>query len=324
MEHIRLLICDEDKEYVHALVLYLIGSNLGFSITSHTALGSLDEDGEYDIGLMTARFIEHYNRMSGTKPDIRVILHLSDSSEAVDGYEAIYKFQSMVSFVEKIMTSVQNRRSINTLSMDTSRMISILSPAHHELLLPYAITVSRILSESGRTLLVDLEQCSVLPTVMGKAPTRDLMDLLYLMSSGTLDEIPDEYLGYYDGFYYLSPARMSLHSNSGMRDIWHDMFEFLGSLDFENIVVLYDAILPGMETLIAGSGEIFLVNKPGEFFSLYEREYMQMFEEAGISDKVKKISIPQSAGNLTMDKNILAPVILSALSTYFRKEAKSA
>ncbi|MCR5452075.1 MAG: hypothetical protein K6F00_05545 [Lachnospiraceae bacterium] len=318
MENTKILICDEDAAYVHALVIYLIGSNMGFEIRSHTTISNFDSSGEYDIGLMTEPFIKRYEAIDQNALHIKTILHLAGSKDAGNDYETLYKYQSMDNFIEKIKIAGQKRTAQKRINDSiTKRLTGIISPAHHELLLPYAVTVSKILGEKAKTLLVDLEQCSILTHLLGKETARDLTDLMYLITSGKPEQIPDEYLGFYESFYYLLPKRLNLKSTSDADKMWGTLFDYIYSLDFENIVVVYDSILPGTEDILLSSDEIFLVKKPGAVNEIFENIYRNSLMNAGVWDRTKEITIPGSAINALPQNGMLGPMLTGALGSYF-------
>ena len=328
MRRIKLLIGDDDSSYVEALVRYFIASGQRFEIRSHTEVGLMPPGGEYDIGLMTVPFIRRYEDYGEAAPHISKVFFLAGVGESLDGYETLYKYQSMDRFMEQLLSAVSISRSTDSKAPDRGvRRVAVMSSVHHELLMPYTISVCRILGERSPTLLVDMQQVSSLPQLLGRDEGRDLTDLMYLLSAGApLQGIPSEYLGFYENFSYLPPARASLDESAITYDDFEVLMELLYRCDYHNLVFAYDSVVPDMGKQLFEMDEIFLLTKKGAYFEGMTALWRRMFEEAELVSRVREIPLQSAAisgGGMGVTETLLAGAVGNAIRRGFVNENRA-
>ena len=202
------------------------------------------------------------------------------------------------------------------------RNICIYSPMHHELALPFALSMSRILAEQGQTLLVDMEEISLLPELLERSPNRDLGDYLYYLSSGGKETGSDitDFLGYYEGFYYLAPLQGIGAVADVKEEDWCRLFEQLSREEFTQILWLMDAQIQGMPQILERVSEILLLGKPGDYYVRSQKKFLEQLVEAGLEEKVHAMMLPMSAGNLTSGGYHMSQLLNGNLGGYVRKE----
>ena len=322
MKEVRLLIADLDSAYVQALINYLIASKVNFEVTGYTRVDLfLQGEGEFQLALLGEEFIEQADK---TAMKLSHILFLTgDAQKGADGYEVIYKFQMMTDFVQQLKRNLKTplrREGMN--QGRRQRNICIYSPMHHELALPFALSMSRILAEQGQTLLVDMEEISLLPELMERTPKRDLGDYLYYLSSGGKGDTSDltDFLGYYEGFYYLAPLEgISSVAEVDAKD-WMMLYGQLAREEFQQIIWLMDAQVQGMPEILEQTSEILLLGKPGDYYIRSQKKFLNQLAKLGLDEKVHTMMLPMSAGNLTTGGYHMSQMLNGNLGGYVRKE----
>ncbi len=328
MRRIKLLIGDDDSSYVEALVRYLIASGQRFEIRSHTQIGLMTPGGEYDIGLLTEPFIKRIEDYGDAAPRIGKVFFLSGVGESLEGYETLYKYQSMDRFMEQLLSAVTIVRAPAGIGKNRDiRRIAVMSSVHHELLMPYTISVCRILGERSPTLLVDMQQVSNLPQLLGRTDGRDLTDLLYLLSSGApLQGIPAEYMGFYENFSYLPPVRSSFDEGNITYEEFEKLVELLYSCDYANLIFTFDSIVSDMTKYLYEMDEVFLLTKSGAYFEGMTALWRRMFEEAEMESKVREILLPSASitgGGIGVTETLLAGAVGNAIRRGLANEKRA-
>ncbi|MBQ5430830.1 MAG: hypothetical protein IIU28_04165 [Lachnospiraceae bacterium] len=322
MKAVKLLIADKDSAYVQAMVNYLIGSGVNYEVTGYTKVELfLQEEGIFQLALLGEGFIEEVGH---TKMKLGHVLFLTgDIQKEREGYQPIYKFQMMGDFIRQLQKNLKTPVTQATpAGRKDQRNICIYSPMHHELALPFALSMSRILAEQGQTLLVDMEEISLLPELLERSPNRDLGDYLYYLSSGGKETGSDitDFLGYYEGFYYLAPLQGIGAVADVKEEDWCRLFEQLSREEFTQILWLMDAQIQGMPQILERVSEILLLGKPGDYYVRSQKKFLEQLVEAGLEEKVHAMMLPMSAGNLTSGGYHMSQLLNGNLGGYVRKE----
>ena len=329
MNRKNIIIGDRDEAYLSALSHYLMGSNPVFSISAFSNISGFESDMEtFDLCIITSDFIDSVMLHETMYKKILVLLTSRD--QETNGYDSIYKFQSMDTFIDEIEKRLMPESAHANLDSADSKIISISSPIYHELRLPFAMATAKILSEKGRTLFVDLEENSVLSDLIGENDKGDIIDLIYRLSSaGDVyedDEAEDEVRGlfedmteYYEGFYYLAPANDAVSLYSVSEDDWRLFIEALKRSPYDNVIILSDHINSGVLDCLSESRELLLVSKKGDYYQKSDRKYEEYLKEREVSCPVKEVALSLSAGSLTDGTYELAQLLEGKLGNLARK-----
>lgn len=329
MNRKNIIICDLDEAYLSALSHFLMGTNPVFSISAFsTAEGFEKEEGKFDLCLATTDFIELIEEKEENFKNI--LLLLSSKTEEHLGYDSIYKFQSMDTFLDEIEKRLIPGKSYTSVNNSASKIISISSPIYHELRLPFALATAKILSEKGRTLFVDLEENSVLTDLIGQNSKGDIIDLIYRLSSmegnfspgengKEIGEIFEENVAYYEGFYYLSQGKDAFSLFTVSDDEWRTFIEALKISPFENVIILSDHINSGVLDGLSESRELLLLSKKGDFYKKSDRKYQEFLRERDVTCPVKEIPLSLSASTLSDGSYELAQLLEGKLAHLARK-----
>lgn len=322
MKTVRLLVADRDSSYVQALVNYMIASGSSYEVTGYTKEELfLRGEGVFQLALLGDGFIER-EKDTGMKFE-KVLFLTGDVQKEIPGYQPIYKFQMMGDFLQQIQKNLKTpAKQLEIRKRKNQRNICIYSPMHHELALPFALSMSRILGEQGQTLLVDMEELSLLPELMERTPGRNLGDYLYYLTSKGREGNGDttDFLGYYEGFYYLAPLQgIGSVAEIGKED-WMKLFGQLACEEFQQVVLLMDTQVQGMAEILEQVSEILLLGKPGDYYLRSQKKFLEQVKELGLEDKVKVMMLPLSAANLTSGGYHMSQLLNGNLGGYVRKE----
>ncbi|MBQ1843594.1 MAG: hypothetical protein II133_03255 [Lachnospiraceae bacterium] len=301
MKKIRLLIADTDSSYLNALVRYLIGTGNQYEVTGYTDVGRfIREANDFTLGLLGSEFIDAVRKHPVKKQQFTRIMHLTDSlDEEKTDFEQIYKFQNMSTFIE------QMRNAVNIHYVDTrvSGMVNesqnirvIFSPMHHELALPFALSMAKIMGENSQTLFVDMEDISIMQQLLDREVKRDLGDYLYHMAGQTApDGNMADFIGFYDSFYYMAPMKGLAALAQVTPEQWISFIGNLRKSEFEQVLILMDSSVNGMDEILQAADEILLLGKPGEYYTYSMRVFAERMSMEGLSEKCRQMLLPMSA-----------------------------
>lgn len=314
----RLLLCDTDAAYMEALTEYLISSCREYKITSFTSVGLFASDaGSYDVSLITEDFLKAAE--SGGAERLGRVMVLTDKpSESMEGYDTLFKFQSMESFVEALRSAPEAEARSDALRGYRQKMIGVYSPIRHELTLPFALAVSNILSADGRVLVVDLSELSMMPELVG-ATNGDLLDILYLLEHDKRERI-SEFVGYCEGFSYLPPMMSFGELSYITPQEWSRLFDAVSELGMDTIVILFDNMLQGFEGMLSSLDGLVLLNKSGSYYEAKQRLFMDFIKNRNYTFWMRDIKLPMSAANLADGTYSIGQLLRGNLGSAVRKE----
>lgn len=320
MNEISVLICDRDECYVDALVQFLLGSKREYVVHSYTRIDEFLEDrGKYNLGLLTADFLQEIE-MDTLKSKVRTIIQITDGlEEAVDDVEQLYKYQAMDKFLMKMERATADIRCTKASGEKELRFLSVYSPIHHELTLPFSIMLSRLMEAEGNVLLIDMEENSIINELTGQsAVIKNILDYMYMIESGGEGNIYD-YLQYYEGFSYLPPARNPTEISRVSAHQWKHFMDEIASSDFQVVVLLFDNIHTGFEEMVSRSEELVLINRPGDYYRKFERNILKFLKLSGLPTDIREIALPMSAVNLNDGSYQMEELYQGNLGNFIRK-----
>ncbi|MQN02081.1 MAG: hypothetical protein DUD27_02820 [Lachnospiraceae bacterium] len=328
MKKIRLLIADTDKAYLSALVTYMIGAGGHYEVSGFTEENDfLSESNDYSLALLGDEFIDIVEKNPEKKRQFGNILHLKGDVQGDErGYEVIYKFQKMSLFIEQIQRAFQIKTSEQaSFSGKKGQRIQIIySPMHHELALPFSLSMAKVIGESSQTLFVDMEGVSVFSKLLERNIRRDLGDYLYHIMGKTDDgkNITD-FLGFYENFYYLAPMKGLTALACVTVEQWMALMENLSRTDFEQIIILMDQMVQGGDALLQSADDILLLGKPGSYYDKSMRAFTAELEKEGLTKKCHQLLLPMSVSQQPGDYHIRT-MLNGNLGGFVRKEFMNA
>ena len=183
MKKIRLGIYIEDSEYGDRLTCYFMNHYKDqLEIHMYTMREQLEHlEGEIDI--MLSSELDQWNNKY--IPLIQIVEETPIESE--EGIYFVEKYQEVNRIVEEILKhvggEVRDLKSEGSLIGQT-RLISVYSLADNQYQMPFAMTLSSILSENEKVLLMDFQENSGLSRMLEQSVEHNLDELLVMAESG--------------------------------------------------------------------------------------------------------------------------------------------
>lgn len=211
-----------------------------------------------------------------------VIIFLSDGlykDEAFTEMPTIFKYQSGEEILRNMFFYYQKAVTENMeikLFQSRKELIGFYSPGHTILQTPFALTMAWHLAENKHVLYVNLGECAGFTQWFAKEYTRDLGDLLYLLSvnEGNFYGKLGSTIYTMDNFDYVPPISDSqLLCEAGAEEYFLLTRYLLEKTDYGVIILDFGLMLPGFFPLLEQCSSIYLTqscnlleNGPGEHF----------------------------------------------------------
>lgn len=337
MKKTSLFIADRDEAYLAAVTNYLLRSRKNLSVSACSDSAHLPAAQSFDILLTSLDMAKDALESVSAK---RTVYLLSSGDTAPEGAEAVYRFQPMDIFVERLL-------QIDTSQVSSAgpRLLGVVSPIHHELSLPFSLALAKICSEEERTLFIDLTEASIMPELFSdrasfedredmsaddedrimtyeKGP--DLLDVIYDIESTGLKRLSERFIKKCDGFSYLPSAGDPELLSEVTRPQWLHFMDAVSHSGFDCVVILSDR-LPGHFVEWKGRrGEIILLSKEGDYYRKSVRRYEDYLSEKLPEVRKKIISLPMSAANLSDGTWYLESLIEGNLGRFVREKVANA
>ena len=324
MNKIRLLIADKDKAYLNALIRYLVSTGNQYEVSGFTEVKDfLEEGNDFQVALLGDEFLEAIEQNPEKKRQFGGILHLAGSMAGEEsGYKSVYKFQRMSSFLEQVHGALDEKKlkKASVSGKNGQRIQVIFSPMHHELSLPFSLSMAKLLGEKFQTLFIDMESISVLPQLLERDIRRDLGDYLYHIIGKSDDgkNITD-FLGFYENFYYLAPMKGLSSLASVTVEQWICLLENIARSDFEQIIILMDQTVQGEDALLQSADDILLLGKPGEYYEKSMNAFAAELEAEGLAKKCRQLLLPMSVSQQPGEYQMRS-ILNGNLGGFVRKE----
>ncbi|MGN0241661.1 MAG: hypothetical protein ACI4CS_08240 [Candidatus Weimeria sp.] len=328
MNKIRLLIADTDKAYLNALIRYLISSGNHYEVSGFTEVKDfLEEENDFQIALLGDEFLEALEVNPEKKRQFGNVAHLTGSMSAEHhDYRTIYKFQRMSGFIEQLHSLLdrKNLKQVRVSGREGQRTQIIFSPMHHELALPFSLSMARLMGEKFQTLFIDMEGVSILPQLLERDIRRDLGDYLYHII-GKADDGKNitDFLGFYENFYYLGPMKGLSSLASVTVEQWICLLENIARSEFEQVIILMDQTVQGEDALLQAADDILLLGKPGEYYQKSMNAFAAELEAGGLADKCRELLLPMSVSQGPGEYQMRA-ILNGNLGGFVRKEFMNA
>lgn len=314
----RIILCDTQEPYVEALTEYLLGSKWGRNVSVTTYCNEdrfMEEEGVFRIGLLGNSFKKLPRKCQIQRP-----IYLSEFSEEENDNDIVYKYQNMESFMGKVFQSNPKERDFSEMGNEKQEWICVFSPIFHELRLPFSLCLCKTFSEAGEVLFVDAEQLSILNVLLEEENEKDLLDYLYLLESNYAKNFISDFLNYYEGFAYLPPMSTPSELCAVTKQQWEKLIEAVTKSSFKTVVILLDTMPQGFVELMEQCRTIYLLSKPGSYYDLSLKEGVSYLKKCGYEDKIKLVSLPMTAANLTKERYQLDRLLTGNMAEFIKRE----
>ena len=313
----KIALCDFDEKYLSSLLTYLYGKCTGNSFFTFTTLEDYEEsliEGSYEYVVMGDTFheaLKHKEEIEECVPADSKLIILSSSIDKLssdEGHE-VYKFGPMDGLCR--MMSQDSKK------VSQAKSFAIYSPAHHELTEMYGLSMSQMLSENMKVLLVDAMHCPVIRRLIRDGPTGSIVDVIYKLENGKVDEIRDliEEFGGVDILpFALTPTDVISISKSQ----WSSLIDYIMSLGYEAYVFVIDDINQGFREIMEMVDSCVLINRRGDYYKMQQEDMRDYIRSLGT--KITTVELLMSANNLNEGCYQLEELLTGNLGRYVRSQ----
>lgn len=292
MKKIRLGIYIEDSEYGDRLTCYFMNHYKDqLEIHMYTMKEQLEHlEGEIDI--MLSSELDQWNNKY--IPLIQIVEETPIESE--EGIYFVEKYQEVNRIVEEILKhvggEVRDLKSEGSLIGQT-RLISVYSLADNQYQMPFAMTLSSILSENEKVLLMDFQENSGLSRMLEQSVEHNLDELLVMAESGrySTNRI-NSCIGRKHKLDYVYPIENTECLCEINTVICNNLLQMLGKeMHYDCIVLNMGTRFKGFFDILDRCSDIYLVQKKGGISQWREYEFTEELIERGLSNVVERIKL---------------------------------
>ncbi len=316
MRNLEVALCDSNEDYILKFASYLM-EELKASLHIFTTTESFfSDEGEYDVAIISEDFEEIAEFRPKGCIKHKYFLRENNEDESTD---SICKYQSMDNIINSIKEFRQMPSTNGKKSKEKSKLIGVYSPMAHELSLPFSMALGQAYRTKGRVLFLDLEELSIMPDFTGRTSERNLMDLLYDISTNTSKIDLSEYVKNFMGFDYVEPFLNPNEIGEIDSDTWKLFFEMLINTDYDVIVILFGRAINGFGSFLEKLEKLFVLGKPGDYFKKGQEAFLDYIDRSKIELELENVILPMSAKNLTDGAYQLEELLQGNLGLFVKK-----
>ncbi len=313
MKNVEIALCDSDEDYILRFASYLM-SELEVGVHIFTTPESFfADDGDYDITIMTEEFDEIFAFRPNQNVGQRFILCESNNCDMENG---IYKYQAVDCILDEIKPLRRKCQNGNK-SFSAAKLIGVYSPVAHELQLPFAMALGQAFKANGSVLFLDLEEISIMPSLLGKHCEKNLMDLLYEIDTAELDF--EEYTNTFMGFDYIESFLNPTEISEIDEMTWERFFKLLAAAEYDVIVILFGRAINGFNKILSNLDRLYVLGKPGDYFKKSQDLFNDYLEKIGTSAHCEDVILPMSAKNLSDNSYQIEELLQGNLGMFAKK-----
>ncbi|SFH76429.1 hypothetical protein SAMN04487830_107118 [Pseudobutyrivibrio sp. OR37] len=314
MNNFEVALCDSNEDYILRFASYLMNEfEVGIHIFT-TPESFFADDGNYDVTIMTEEFQEICDFGSNKNMGQKYILCEHRDCEKENH---IYKYQAVNYILDDISLLRRQSGSCTKKSISNSKLIGVYSPVAHELSLPFAMALAQAYKSAGRVLFLDLEEISIMPSLLGKHCEKNLMDLLYEIDAADVDL--NDYAHSFMGFDYIEPF-LNPHEISEI-DIsgWEGLFKQLAVAEYDVIVILFGRTINGFNSILDGLDKLYILGKPGDYFKKSQDLFYEYIARCNSMVATEDVLLPMSAKNLSDNSYQIEELLQGNLGMFAKK-----
>lgn len=318
MKSLEVALCDLDEDYIIKFASYMMEHTPAQIHVFTTPESYFADENSYDLELMTEEFIEIASFREKQLTGRRYVL-CEDKRELDSG--EIYKFQSMENILGEIveLEGVKGKAKASIKSKGKSKIIGVYSPISHELQLPFSMALGQSYRNEGKVLFLDLEELSIMPDLIGRANSKNLMDLLYEINTNNEKINLDEYVKGFMGFDYIEPFLNPNEIGEIDKEAWDSLFSCIEKCDYDVIVVLFGRAINGFMHFVERLDRLFVLGRPGDYFKKGQKAFIEYLGRAGIETEYEAVNLPMSAVNLSEGAYLLEELLQGNLGLFVER-----
>lgn len=304
MKRVRIGLCLGDREYGDRFTGCLMNHyREQLELHIYTETESLWPDvADFDVILLSDYEGEIEDQARGTP-----VIYLCDKEEDVksrqeEGVYFVDKYQEVNKIVDEILKQIGEE--IKNVCQNGSvqgkyQVIAVYSLSENEYQLPFAVTLSSILSEKERVLLVDMQENSGLSQLVECDSNAGLEELLVMAESGTYSKSRIvSCIGHLDRADVVYPAHNSECLCEANSSTYQKLLQLLAQeQNYSTLVLNLGSRFVGFFELLSGCRSIYLMKSRGGLGQWREKEFMEEMKkhEEEWEEKVREIEIPIAA-----------------------------
>ena len=304
MKRVRIGLCLGDREYGDRFTGCLMNHyREQLELHIYTETESLWPDvADFDVILLSDYEGEIEDQARGTP-----VIYLYDKEEDVksrqeEGVYFVDKYQEVNKIVDEILKQIGEE--IKNVCQNGSvqgkyQVIAVYSLSENEYQLPFAVTLSSILSEKERVLLVDMQENSGLSQLVECDSNAGLEELLVMAESGTYSKSRIvSCIGHLDRADVVYPAHNSKCLCEANSSTYQKLLQLLAQeQNYSTLVLNLGSRFVGFFELLSGCRSIYLMKSRGGLGQWREKEFMEEMKkhEEEWEEKVREIEIPIAA-----------------------------
>ena len=297
MSQIQILIGDSDRDYVAALVKFLMGRGEKYGIRTFTETEAFEEGlsqldwADYDLVLLGEAYLEILSGQ-GLLEDLRrkaghPLQLVEERGEGKYGLDEMEKYRPMDFLMNLLgrakypgplqlhedsaggagacqgsLAAADRRRAACDVQACECAW-AIYSPMHHDLLLAFTLLMCRSMAQDEPVILLDLEENSRLSELLPCRWRGTLTDYLYLRSVN--EGVLSDFLIYDGSLAIMPPVDSPTELGRINPDQWQILLEDLQETGAK-IVLLYDSFHQGAQLMLDHCRKMLLLSKQEPYY----------------------------------------------------------
>lgn len=259
------------------------------------------------------------------------VIRLADGEtvQADMEYPSIYKYQSSENIIREVMACYCEKETDLTAGSPLgaeARILGIYSPVGRCLKTSLALTMGQLLAQEGRTLYLNLEECSGLSVLTGEEYREDLSDLLYFYTQGSYNLLRlNSVIHSINALDYVPPVRYPEDlAQTDAEQISGLIGKIAGESGYESVILDIGSLGKFASGLLELCSVIYMPIKE-DSVSLAKLEefehYLDVSGNEAVKDKIRKLRLPYHS-SFGRRENYLEQLLWGELGDYVRQLLK--
>lgn len=300
MRRARLGLCIGDREYGDRFTSCLMNHYRDqLELHMFSQKEALQENWKTLDAIVLSDDLAGENRIECEIPQI----YLFDGNENVDKdvekwVVFVDKYQEVNKIVDEILKQIgEEIKNASGGVKQKLQVLAVYSLAENEMQLPFAVTLSSILSENEKVLLLDLQENSGLSQLMGEFYSSGMEELLVMAESGKYSKSRMvSCIGHLDRTDVVYPLGNTECLCEVKNLTYQKLFQILAQeMNYTTIVLNLGSRFMGFFELLGSCQKIFLMKSRGGLGQWREKEFLTEIQKRGeerLSENLREIQLP--------------------------------
>lgn len=230
-------------------------------------------------------------------------IYLFDGDENVDKYVEkgvllVDKYQEVNKIVDEILKQIgEEIKNVSGNVKKKLQVLAVYSLAENEMQLPFAVTLSSILSEHEKVLFLDLQENSGLSQLLEESYSSGMEELLVMAESGKYSKSRMvSCIGHLDRADVVYPLGNTECLCEVKNVTYQKLFQILAQeMNYTTIVLNLGSRFMGFFELLGSCQEIFLMKSRGGLGQWREKEFLTEIQKRGeerLPENLREIQLP--------------------------------